>query len=76
MTKEAYAPRSKKKSTEINALWLEHQYDQNPDDIMLPPELEEPEVPQVDDNELGCACRRQFQNILSNSHEFDNDQLD
>jgi hypothetical protein len=42
---------------------------------MLPPELAEPEVPRVDDTELGRARRRQFQSILSNSHEFDKDQL-
>jgi hypothetical protein len=55
LDEEAYAPHSNKKCAEINALWLEHQDDQNTDDIMMPPELEKPEVPQVNDAELRCA---------------------
>jgi hypothetical protein len=72
---EGYAPHAKKKSAEINAVWLEHQNEQNPEDMLDLPELEEPQVPPIDETELGRARRRQFNSIMSNTNQFDNEQL-
>ncbi len=72
---EGYAPHAKKKSAEINAVWLEHQNEPNPEDMLDPPELEEPRVLPINETELRRAQRRQFISIMSNTNQFDNERL-
>ena len=62
---DEYHQHNKKKSLELQAVWLEHRDDPNPPDIVLPEEIEEPTVPSIDETELGRIRQRNFQNSLN-----------
>jgi hypothetical protein len=49
---EGYAEHNKKKGAELKALWEVPQNDDLPD-LALPPPLQEPSIPTIDETELG-----------------------
>ena len=66
---------NKKKSVELQAVWLQHQGDPNPSDIVLPQEIQEPTVPTIVETELGRIRQRNFQNSLNNMAGYTAAQL-
>ena len=70
-----YHQHNKKKSVELQALWLQHQGDPNPSDIVLPQEIQEPTVPTIDETELGRIRQRNFLSSLNNMAGYTPAQL-
>jgi hypothetical protein len=72
---DGYHQHNKKKAAELQAVWLDHQGDPNPPDIVLPQEIQEPTVPTIDETELGRIRQRNFQNSLNNMAGYTAAQL-
>jgi hypothetical protein len=70
-----YHQHNKKKSVELQALWLQHQGDPNPSNITLPQEIQEPTVPAIDETELGRIRQRNFLSSLNNMAGYTPAQL-
>mmetsp|Transcript_16874 Transcript_16874/g.24027 ORF Transcript_16874/g.24027 Transcript_16874/m.24027 type:complete len:197 (-) Transcript_16874:123-713(-) len=70
-----YHQHNKKKSVELQALWLQHQGDPNPSNITHPQEIQEPTVPAIAETELGRIRQRNFQNGLNNMAGYTAAQL-
>ena len=73
---ENYSEHSKKGIRDLQALWISHSNDPNPPDLIIPPALEEPSVPTLDETELGRAKQNQFEVALRTATTYDNEQLE
>lgn len=73
---ERYAEHSKKSARDLDALWQIHKNDPNPPDLLIPPVLEEPPVPSIEETELGRAKQHQFEVALRTAANYNNEQLE
>jgi hypothetical protein len=69
-----YNAHKDKKISEIQALFIKNA-GKYPPEMLLPPNPEVPQVPQIEDTELGRFKRKQFQDMLKNSTTCSNEEL-
>jgi hypothetical protein len=71
-----YAEHSKKNIRELEEIWRLCSNEPNPPDVIVPPPLEEPAVPMMDETELGRAKQHQFEIALRTATSFNSEQLE
>jgi hypothetical protein len=57
-------------------VWSSNSNDPNPPDLIVPPALEEPSAPTLDETDLGYARQNQFNIALQTATTYDNEQLE
>ena len=70
------AEHSRKSAAALLLAWQQHANDPNPPDVAMPPPLEAPRIPAIDETELGHARHRQFLVALQSATNYNDAQLE